>query len=292
MDAAPKRMGLIAGWGRYPIVVAQALKRQGYEVHCTAIKDHVDPQLAPLCDSFLALGIGKFGAAMRHFRRHGVAQATMAGKVHKHRVLFRRLGWISHLPDLTTIRMFFPYLVAGTRDRRDDSLLLAVVDGFARAGIRLAPATNFAPELLVKEGTLTRRKLTLAEERDVAFGWRMAKEIGRLDIGQTVVVKGQSIIAVEAIEGTDECIRRAGTLCKTGGLVIVKVAKPQQDMRFDVPTVGLGTLESIAAAGGRVLAIEAQKTILLDEPEFIAAADRLGICVVAMQQAAAESAAT
>lgn len=291
MDAAPKRMGLIAGWGRYPIVVAQALKRQGYEVHCTAIKDHVDPQLAPLCDSFLALGIGKFGAAMRHFRRHGVAQATMAGKVHKHRVLFRRLGWISHLPDLTTIRMFFPYLVAGTRDRRDDSLLLAVVDGFARAGIRLAPATNFAPELLVKEGTLTRRKLTLAEERDVAFGWRMAKEIGRLDIGQTVVVKGQSIIAVEAIEGTDECIRRAGTLCKTGGLVIVKVAKPQQDMRFDVPTIGVGTIQSLIAAKAKILAIEAGKTIIVDQPAVIALAEQHGIAIVSLHREAGAAAA-
>lgn len=276
-------MGLVAGWGRYPLVVAQALKQQGYEVHCAGVKDHADSALAAICDSYRPAGVAHLGAMIRHFRRHGCTQATMAGKIHKASVLFRRWGWVTHFPDLTTIRAFFPHFIAGTKDRRDDSLLLSVVEIFARGGIHFAPATDFVPELLVKQGSVTRRSLTAAQQKDVEFGWRMAKELGRLDIGQTVVVKGQSVIAVEAVEGTDECIRRAGQLCPQGGFTVVKTAKPQQDMRFDVPTVGLGTLEAIAKAGGAVLAVEAGKTILLDEPDFIVQANRLGLCVTALQ---------
>lgn len=288
----PKRMGLVAGWGRYPLVVAQALKQQGYEVHCAAVKDHADPALAEFCDSYLPAGVGRMAAMIRHFRRHGCTQATMAGKIHKARVLFRRWGWVTHFPDLTTLRGFFPHFIAGTKDRRDDSLLLTVVDIFAGGGIHFAPATDFAPELLVKPGNVTHRGLSAAQQKDVEFGWQMAKAVGRLDIGQTVVVKGQSVIAVEAVEGTDECIRRAGELCPQGGFTVVKTAKPQQDMRFDVPTIGLGTLETIAKAGGAVLAVEAGRTILLDEPEFVALANRLNLCVTALseQQLAAKAA--
>jgi DUF1009 family protein len=276
-------MGLVAGWGRYPIVVAQALKQQGFEVCCVGIKDHADPELADVCDSFTLRGVAKMGSMIRYFRRRGVTQATMAGKIHKASVLFRRGGWIRHFPDFTTIRGFFPHFITRTQDRRDDSLLRAVVDIFQRGGIHFAPATDFAPELLVKPGTLTRRTLSAAQQQDVEFGWRIAKEMGRLDIGQTVVVKGRTVVAVEAIEGTDECIRRAGQLCPQGGFVVVKVAKPQQDMRFDVPTIGRLTLETMAQAGGAVLAVEAEKTILLEEPEFIAAANRLGLCVAAIE---------
>jgi DUF1009 family protein len=135
----------------------------------------------------------------------------------------------------------------------------------------------------VKAGPLTKLRVSEAQNKDIAFGWQLAKEMGRLDIGQTVVVKGRAVIAVEAVEGTDECIRRAGQLCPQGGFTVVKVAKPQQDMRFDVPTIGVGTLENIARAGGSVLAVEAHKTILLDEPAFIATAERLGIRVVALE---------
>lgn len=275
-------MGLIAGWGRFPIVVAQALKQQGYEVYCAGVKQHADAELRSLCDGYCAAGVGRLGQMIRFFRAHGVSNATMAGKIHKASVLFRRFGWITHFPDITTLRTFFPHFIARTRDRRDDSLLLAVVDTFARRGIRFAPATDFAPELLVKQGQITRRGLTEAQQKDIAFGWRMAKEMGRLDIGQTVVVKGQAVVAVEAVEGTDECIRRAGELCPQGGFVVVKVAKPHQDMRFDVPTIGLLTLERIAAGRGAVLAVEAEKTILLDQADFIRAADRLGLSVIAL----------
>jgi UDP-2,3-diacylglucosamine hydrolase len=275
-------IGLIAGWGCYPQVIVAALHRQNIGVCCVGVKDHADPALESMCEHFLWSGVAHLGQHMRFFRQHGVTQATMAGKIHKAKVLFRRWGWLSHLPDWTTLRTFLPHFVWGTKNRNDDSLLLAVVQAFAHGGIELAPATNFAPELLVKPGSLTKRMATNAQLKDIEFGWHMAKEMGRLDIGQTVVVKGRAVIAVEAVEGTDECIRRAGQLCPQGGFTVVKVAKPQQDMRFDVPTIGIGTLETVAKAGGSVLAVEAHKTILLAEPDFLKTAEKLGICVMSL----------
>jgi DUF1009 family protein len=276
------KIGLLAGWGRFPVVVAQTLKDQGLEVHCIGLKGHADPILAQVCDSYLASGVARIGAHIRYFRRQGVTQATMAGKVFKHKLLFGRWGWLSLVPDWKTIRMYFPLFILGRRNRSDDTLLSVIVDQFARDGITMSPATDFAPQLLAKAGRLTRRGPTAAQEQDIAFGWTLAKEMGRLDIGQTVAVKGRAVIAVEAVEGTDACIRRAGELCPQGGFTVVKVAKPQQDMRFDVPTIGVGTIENLAAAGARVLAIEAGKTILVDEAEVIALADRHGLAIVAL----------
>ena len=169
-----------------------------------------------------------------------------------------------------------------TKDRRDDSLLGSVVGAYARAGITFAPATDFAPELLVKAGQLSRRAPSRAQMKDIEFGWRLAKEMGRLDVGQSVVVKGQAVMAIEAIEGTDLCLRRAGELCPQGGFTIVKVAKPQQDMRFDVPTIGLGTVQSLVEAGGSVLAVEAGKTIIIDQQQVIEYADQHGVVLVAL----------
>jgi DUF1009 family protein len=280
------KIGLVAGWGRYPLVVAQALKAQGYEVHCIGLKNHVDAALRDICDSFAQSSVARLGSHIRFFRRRGITQATMAGKVFKHKVLFGRLGWLSLVPDLRTIRAFFPMFILGKKNRSDDTLLTVVVDEYARSGITMAPATDFAPQLLARPGQLTRRGPTAAEQRDIEFGWSLAKEIGRLDIGQSVAVKGRAAVAVEAIEGTDACIRRAGELCPQGGFTVVKVAKPQQDMRFDVPTIGIGTIESLARAGASCLAIEAGKTIIVDEPEVIALADRHGIAIVSIMDAA------
>ena len=163
-------------------------------------------------------------------------------------------------------------------------MLLDLIAEFAADGLRCESALDLCPELLVRSGVLTRRKPTPSEERDIAFGWDLAKEMGRLDVGQSVAVKERAVLAVEAIEGTDCTIARAGMLCRAGGFVVVKVAKPQQDMRFDVPTVGCTTIETMHQAGGRVLAIEAGKTILLDEATTIALADRYGITIAALPQ--------
>jgi len=185
-------------------------------------------------------------------------------------------------PDLRTIQMWY---FRNRVDNRDDSLLLGVIAEFERDGMTFASALDFCPELLVKEGILTRRAPTPREQKDIEFGWTLAKEMGRLDVGQSVAVKEKATLAVEAIEGTDRCIERAGQLCRAGGWTLVKVAKPQQDMRFDVPTVGCTTIESLRKAGGKVLAIEAGKTILIDQEETIARADRYGITLVALSAA-------
>ena len=276
-----RRIGLIAGWGDFPVHVARALKQQGFEVYCVGVLDHADPELAEICDDFRVFGMGRMGAHVRYFRRCGVEQATMAGKIFK-TVLYRRAQWFRHLPDLTFWRHFYPSFITGTADCRDDTLLHTVTRLFAAGGVQVASATDFAPELLVKRGTLTKLGPSGAQQKDIQFGQQIAREMGRLDIGQSVIVKNQTIVAVEAIEGTDACIRRVSELCGDGGFTVVKMAKPDQDMRFDVPTVGVGTIESIHAAGGSVLAIEADKTILLDEQATIEAADRLGIVVVAV----------
>lgn len=281
--ASIKRIGLLAGWGRYPVVVAQTLRREGFEVYCLGIKDHADARaLRAVSHHFQEVGVGKLGGAIRYFRRNDIQLATMAGKIFKTRV-FEKFALIRHFPDWRFLRTFWPVFMTKKMNRRDDTLLMAVVDAFAEDRIRFAPATDFAPELLVKSGHLSGPPLSAVQQRDVEFGWKAAKEMGRLDIGQTVCVKNETVIAVEAIEGTDECIRRAGELCKAGGFVVVKVAKPQQDMRFDVPTVGMGTLERLVASGGKVLAVEAEKTIFVDEADVRREADRRGVTIVAVQ---------
>jgi len=280
-SSTPKRIGLLAGWGRYPVVVAEAIRRQGYETYCLGVAGHADPALAAVCRDFRFLGLAKIGYAIRYFKRHGVTETVMAGKVFKTR-LFQRFVWIRILPDLRTIRMFFRHFWTRQKDCRDDTLLTAVVNEFAAEGIHFVPPTDFAPQLLVRPGRLTRRGPDAGQEKDIAFGWRAAKELGRLDIGQSVAVKNQTVLAVEAVEGTDACIRRAGTLCRSGGFTVVKVAKPQQDMRFDVPTVGLNTLETMVEAGAGLLAVEAGKTILLDQEKVLRFAERHKLVIVAV----------
>ena len=275
-----RRIGIIAGWGNFPVRVAQKLKSDGYQVYCMGIKDHADPRLADICDDYREFGMGRMGARIRYLKSAGVVHATLAGKFFKTK-LFERFSIIRHFPDLTFWRHFYPVFVTKSVDRKDDTLLLTVIQVYAAGGIEFLPATDYAPELLVKQGTLTNRKPTDAQWKDIRFGWTAAKEMGRLDIGQSVIVKDRAILAVEAMEGTDACIERSGQLCKSGGMTLVKVAKPDQDMRFDVPTIGEGTVETLYKAGGKVIAIEADKTIVLDQEATIAKANKLGIVIVA-----------
>ncbi|MFZ5831877.1 MAG: LpxI family protein [Planctomycetota bacterium] len=281
-SSAPRRVGLLAGWGRYPLVVAEALRRCGCETYCLGVVGHADPKLAEICHDFRWSGLAKFGGAIRYFQRHGVTDATMAGKIHKV-VLFQPWMWLRHMPDLRTIRMFAPHFLTRRKDCKDDTLLGAIVSEFAGEGIHFGPATEYAPDLLVRRGQLSRLAPSPWQWKDIAFGWQLAKEMGRLDVGQSVAVKNQATLAIEAVEGTDQCIRRAGALCAAGGFTVVKVAKPQQDMRFDVPTIGVGTLRSLYESGGKVLAIEAGRTIVLDEPEVVEFANRHRLVLVAIE---------
>lgn len=275
-------IGLLAAWGRFPVLVAEAIRRSGRRVCCLGVRHHAEPSVRDAVDEFRWIGAAQLGGAIRHFRRCGVERATMAGKFHKVEI-YRPWAWWRYVPDITFLRAFYPHFVGHGGDRRDDTLLGTFVRAFAEGGIEMAPATDFAPELLVGEGHVAGPPPSGVQEADIAFGWNLAKEMGRLDVGQSVCVKDRAVLAVEAIEGTDRCIERSGQLCPAGGFTVVKVAKPNQDMRFDVPTVGVRTLETIAAAGGRVLAVEAEQTILLDEASFRSVAEQHRITVVALR---------
>jgi len=276
MPAEP--IGLLAGWGRFPLAFARKAHSLGVPVVTVAFRGEADPELARWSTSFHWTGF-RMGRVIRLFKRGGVRRLVMAGKIHKANYIYKPWKLLTLFMDWRTIRW---WLFGRRRDNCDDSILLSLIAEFARDGLVFDSALNLCPELLVSEGLLTRRPLSAAEARDVAFGWKLAKRMGDLDVGQSVAVKELSTLAVEAVEGTDRAILRAGELCRAGGFVVVKVAKPNQDMRFDVPTVGCLTVETLRQAGGRVLAIEAGKTIVLDQEETIALADRLGVTVVAL----------
>jgi DUF1009 family protein len=277
MDNGGQAVGLLAAAGRFPLAVAEKARTLGRPVVCVAIRGLAPPELEPLVRRCYWTGIGRLGRAIRCFQREGVHDWMMAGKIEKTRYMNGRWGGWRHFPDWRFVRLWYRRL----RDKRDDSLLSAIVAEFESEGLHCRSALDLCPELLVSKAVLTRRQPTAAEWQDIEFGWDLAKEMGRLDVGQTVAVRELAVLAVEAIEGTDRAIARAGELCPRGGFTVVKVAKPQQDMRFDVPTVGLTTVESLRNAGGRVLAIEADKTILLDAAQTVALADRYGLSIVA-----------
>ena len=270
-------VGLLACAGRFPIVFAEKARECGIPVVCVGVAGMADPALRELCPEYHTLRRASLGYVIRTFRGGGVRRWTMAGKFHKH-LIFRPWRLYQFLPDWRMLRFFF---FRRRNANNDDSILLGLIDEFRAAGLECVSALDLCPELLVREGVLTRRKPSVAEERDIAFGWGLARAMGGLDVGQSVMVRERAVLAVEAIEGTDRAILRAGELCGRNAFVVVKVAKPAQDMRFDVPTVGRQTIESMREAGARVLAIEAGRTILLDEAQTVALADRYGITIAA-----------
>ncbi len=235
-------IGLLAGSGRFPIVFAEKARAVGRPVVCIGLGGIADPALRPLVDRFYWSWPLRFGRMIRLLKREGVEHVVMAGKVPKADLLHRPWKILSLLPDLRTVRWWH----RRRADNRDDTLLLSVIDEFAADGLKFVSALTLCPELLVRPAVaLTRRPLTAGEKADIAFGWDLAREMGRLDVGQSVAVKERAVLAVEAIEGTDRAILRAGELCRAGGFTVVKVAKPRQDMRFDVPTVGCSTIETL-----------------------------------------------
>jgi len=277
LPATRQPVGLLACAGRFPVAFAEKARECGIPVVCISILGMADPALQGICHEFHTLRRASLGFVIRTLRRAGVSRWTMAGKFHKH-TLYHPWRWFQFIPDWRAVRFYF------FRQRpanNDDSLLLGLIAEFRAAGLECVSALDLVPELLVREGVLTRRKPTPAEEKDIAVGWALAREMGRLDIGQSVMIRERAVLAVEAIEGTDRAIERAGELCSRSGFVVVKVAKPGQDRRFDVPTVGKQTIETMHRSGARVLAVEAEQTILLDESETIALADRYGIAIAA-----------
>jgi DUF1009 family protein len=281
MAARAEPVGLLACAGRFPIVFAEKARECGIPVVCLGVYGMADPVLKDICTEFRWLKRASLGVTIRTFRRGGVRRWTMAGKFHKHLALHPLRMW-HFLPDWRMLRFWF---FRRRRANNDDSILNGLIDEFRAFDLECMSALDLCPELLVREGTLTRRQPTAKELLDVEMGWSLAREMGRLDIGQSVMIRDRAVLAVEAIEGTDQAILRAGELCGRGSFTVVKVAKPEQDMRFDVPTVGVQTIESMQAAGAKVLAIEAGRTILIDESKTIALADKYGIAIVSRHEA-------
>jgi len=260
-------IGLIAGYGRFPLLAAQAMRARGLKVVVAAIKEEADPTIAEQADELHWLHVGQLGKMLKLFHKAGVVEAMMAGKVHKTHVWDLR-------PDLKAVSVLMRM-----RNKKDDTILGAIADEMGREGITLIESTRYTGDLIPGPGLIA-GKITPEIEADIAFGFPLARAIGGLDIGQTVVVKNQAVMAVEAIEGTDAAIRRGGELGK-GGVTVCKVAKPNQDLRFDVPAIGPDTLRALIAAGGGCLAFEAGATFCFDRDEVVALAQANGVTVVA-----------
>lgn len=267
-------LGLLAGIGHLPVDVAQSAKTLGYKVVAIAVVPETDPELPENVDAFYAINVGKLGKILQTLKRHDVKNVTMIGKVTKE-VLYKNGALI---PDLTAIR-----LLASLPDRKDDTIMNAIVKLIEDADMHVMDQTELIRPLLPEPGVLTQRRPTEQEWEDMRFGFRMAKELGRLDIGQTVVVKNRAVMALEAIEGTDACILRGGFLGK-GGVIVAKTAKPAQDDRFDVPGVGTTTLTSMIHAGATGIVIEAGRTLLVDRKRSLAMAEENGITIVSMNE--------
>jgi hypothetical protein len=272
-EEIPTRVGLIAGGGQFPLLFSEKARQRGLSLFTVAHLKESDPDLARFADAIEWVHLGQLGRILKFFKRHRVADAVMMGTINKTRI------FSDVRPDTKAIALF----AAMANNTHDDRLLSAFAAVLEKAGIRVRPSTFLLPEMLAPEGCWTRRRPGKGEMNDIRFGWSVAKEIGRLDIGQCVVVAGGSVTAVEAIDGTDATILRGGRLAK-GTAVAVKVCKPNQDTRFDVPAVGAQTIRTMNEAGVRVLAVEAGKAVVFDRQEMIAEADRFKIAVVAMRE--------
>ncbi len=271
-----QRIGIIAGHGRFPHMVVEGAKRAGRHVTVIGLRGFADRSLADHADAFHWAGLAAVGRWVRILKRSGSSQVILAGSVEKS-CMYGRFRLLRLLPDWTSLRIWF----FTVRDKRNDTVLAAVADEFQRHGIVMDECVAYSKEHLAPEGVLTRRQPTPSQLEDAGFGWRIAKSMGGLDIGQSVAVKETEVIAVEAIEGTDRMIQRAGELCSRGGWTMIKVAKPDQDMRFDVPTVGADTIANLQQNGAKMLVIEAGKTVIIDREKMLADADAAGIVVLA-----------
>jgi hypothetical protein len=277
MAAEASGIGLIAGGGRLPFMVAAGARRHGLRVICVGLAGYVDGPLAGEVDVFYPVAVARPGSWMRKLRRHNITRTIMVGQVTKSH-LFTPWRILRYLPDWRAFRIYYWRLWG--KSKQTDTLLSALAEELASGGIILENSTMYCEEYLAKSGVLTRQKPGPQAERDIEFGWPLAKKLGELDIGQAIAVREREVIAVEAIEGTAAMIQRAGQYCKAGGWTLIKTSKPKQDMRFDVPCVGPETIRDLAAGGARCLVIEAGKTLIIDKPQTIALADELGVCIV------------
>jgi hypothetical protein len=265
------KYGLIAGNGRFPFLVLEGARAEGVEMAVAAIKEEADPQIEGLAPALEWISVGHLNRLIKFFKAHGVTRAIMAGQV-KHVQIFK----LNALPDLRMARM-----LARLKRRNTDALIGAVCDELESEGITLLDSTTFLQPLLARPGALSKRSPNKHELADIEYGIHVAMELGRLDLGQTIVVKNQAVVALEAMEGTDAAIRRAAELVHGRPLTVIKVAKPNQDMRFDVPVIGLQTIETLRQCHVTAMSLTADKTLIFDRDETISAANQHRIAIVA-----------
>lgn len=277
---AGEPVGLIAGQGSLPLAVARGIKAAGHPLVVVALTDQADPALAELADRFTWAGITRLNKWIRILRRGGARRAVMIGRVSKRR-MFAPFRLLRYFPDWRAIRLFY---VRIRHDRRNEAVLRAIADELASEGIELTDSTQYCSEALADAGAMTRRAPSDREQGDIDFACPLVRRCAELDIGQAIAVREREVIAVEAIEGTDRMIARAGELCPSGGWVLVKVAKPGQDMRFDVPTIGPATVENMKQAGGAVIALQAGKVLIAEREQTLALADKLGVAIVGIEE--------
>ncbi len=265
-----RAVGLIAGNGELPLLLASQLRTRGYRVAAIAHRGLSREDLENRADSFHWVNVGELGKIIAILKEEGAKRAVFIGGVPK------TYFFSQARPDERALRVLLRL-----KDKKDDAILRAIAEEMEGEGIRVVSPAPYMKEALAEAGCWTLRKPTGREEKDLAFGWKMAKRIGRLDIGQCIVVKEQMVLAVEAVEGTDETIQRGGRLGK-GDVMVIKVCKPGQDRRLDLPVIGPTTLQILEEAGATTLAVEARKTIVVDKREVIERANQKGICLIGM----------
>jgi DUF1009 family protein len=268
-----QRLGLIAGRGVFPFLVAGEARREGREVFTAALSGEASEDIEKVSNKVQWVKLGELGKLARFFKQEAVREAIMAGQIRKPRIFSGHVR-----PDLDMVKV-----LAGLKNWKDETLLSAIADYLEERGIQIIDSTTYLSDSLPAEGVLTRRKPTKKEWEDIAFGFRMAKQISGLDIGQTVVVRERCVVAVESVDGTDETIRRGGRLAARGA-VVVKVSRPKQDMRFDVPAVGLDTIRVAIDSGISAIALEAKRTILFDESDGLKLANQAKVSIVSVSE--------
>lgn len=269
-------LGLIAGSGRLPILIAEGMKRSGARVSCVGLSGLYDDSLRGVCDDLRPAGLVQIGRWIRLLRKWGVSEAVMVGGVHKER-MHARLRVFRQIPDFRAAMIWYRHL---RHDRRTASVLRAVAEELRRSGITLIDSTTYIPDHMANAGVLTRTQPTEQQRADIEFGWPLLEQMVEVGVGQAMAVRDRDVIAVEAIEGTDRMIERAGQFCRAKGWTLLKTSSAGHDMRADVPTIGVQTIENLQHAGGGCIAVGAGRVILVDKPAVLAAADKAGIAVV------------
>ncbi|GJQ28194.1 MAG: hypothetical protein HBSAPP03_00780 [Phycisphaerae bacterium] len=277
----PTAIGLIAGGGGLPLLIARSLREAGHPVHGLGLVNQFEPELPALCSTFREVGLLRVGAWGRVLNKLGVHHAIMVGKVDKARLMHDPWRAFKNIPDWRTIGAWYRHL---RLDKRSHAVLTIVAEELGRCGVTLLDSTSPIPDEMASEGVMTTRQPTPEQRADVEFAWPLLAHLLRLDVGQAISVRERDVIAVEAVEGTDRMIERSGKLCRVKGWTLCKGARLGHDRRSDVPTVGINTIKNLHANGGGCLALAANDVIMLEKADMIALADRLGIAIVGVPQ--------